>query len=81
MPKLPDLHQLPNNPWDGPVDRPDPKVIEERRQAMTDIIDALPAGSLSSGVVAYDPSDPSTMWASDDPKMRQFPVMAPTGSR
>ncbi|CAN7476495.1 hypothetical protein LJR231_003258 [Phyllobacterium sp. LjRoot231] len=64
-----------NDPWNSmentkrqdPVDR----RVEEL-QAREQIINALPAGSVSAGQVIYDPADIATHYLSPDAKERQF---------
>lgn len=75
MARQPDMHQMPPDPFDEDnkwVDRPDPRVIEERRDSLKSAIHQLPAGALSGGERFYDPSDRATMAFSEDPRDREF---------
>ena len=63
MPKLPDLHNLSGDPEHLNFSRADPRRIEQKRQEHTEMIESLPAGSLSGGEVIPDISDPGTWYA------------------
>ena len=63
MPKLPDLHNLSGDPEHPNMSRPDPRRIEEKRQTHVEMIEGLPAGSLSGGEIVPDISDPGTWYA------------------
>jgi hypothetical protein len=85
MTKLPDIHQLSGDPWDrggGFADNPDPRRVDEEIEKRHELINSLPAGSLSAGQLAYIPEDRSTHWMSPDPEERRFAkdfygIMAP----